>query len=110
MREIEVWYHDDSYYLTPKHVLEKDISKYIEAWKNDELFEYAKELNADHFIYMTNTYNQYGELIMVDFYSIGLDDAEFRKRVDENNAEASKHGNGVYYGVWHKGTNYGGIG
>ena len=106
MREIEVTYHDGSLVVYPRHIFENQVDEYINAWKNNDLLKKAKEENADHFIYLTKTYDDEGNIIELDFYCFGLNNDEFHKRVDSNNKYKAEQGYHVYYGVWHKGTNY----
>lgn len=106
MTDIPIYVHDGSVYLEPRYVLKNEVEKEIQAWK-DAIFEKAKEVNADHFIYATKTYNAIHDYLKrVDLYYVPLKDEEFHKRIDNSNTKAIKECEFVWYGVWHKGTAY----
>lgn len=106
MTEIPIYIHDGSFYLIPKYVLKNDVEKEIQAWKSG-LLEKAKEINADHFIYATKTYNAVHDYLKrVDLYTVALSDDEFQKRINNSNTIAMIQCESVWYGVWHKGSSY----
>ena len=106
MTDIPIYVHDGSLYLEPRYVLRTDVDKEIQAWK-DVIFEKAKGINADHFIYATKTYNAVHDYLKkVDLYAVALSDDEFQKRINNSNAIAMKQCESIWFGVWHKGTNY----
>lgn len=106
MREIKLFVHNGQIYLEPHYILSDQVEKWIKEWR-ESCFEKAKEINADHFIYATKTYNAVHDYLkQVDLYAIPLSNDEFEKRIKLNDEKAMKQCENIWYGVWHKGTAY----
>lgn len=104
--DIVVYIHDGKLYQEPHYILKSQGEDWIKEWKTS-CFEKAKEINADHFVYATKTYNAIHDYLKrVDLYAVPLSNDEFEKRIKLNNEIAMKQCESVWYGVWHKGTAY----
>ena len=97
---VKAFVHDGSMYLNTHWVRNSEVESYIREWKEGH-FEKAQEIGADHFIYMTKSYDENGVFDQLDLYCVPLTDQQFNERV--NNLLAIKD---AYIGAWHKGTNY----
>lgn len=97
---VKAFVHDGSIYLNTHYIQLSAVEAYIREWK-EGLFERAKEIGADHFIYMTKSYAKDGSFERLDLYSVPLTDQQFNERVGNLLMEKD-----AYVGAWHKGTNY----
>ena len=99
-KEIEVWFHDDIFFLYPDRIYAKDVETCIAGWR-EVLWEDCKKANADHYIYAVRTLADDDTTEQLDIYMQPLDDDEFRKRTDALLATTPA----IIY-AWHKGTAY----
>lgn len=96
---VRVFLHNGNIYLNPRHILESQVEQYIKDWK-ESIFQEAKRIAADHFIYATKTYAD-NVLDRLDLYQVALDDEDFTRRTDALLATGDH-----MILAWHKGTAY----
>ena len=100
-KQIEVVSHEGCNFRASNYVWITDLAAYITDWK-EMVYPYAKDQNADHFVYCVKTYSDNDDTLeRVDLYCEPLTNDEFNDRVG---AVVKK--NNVYVGAWHKGTTY----
>lgn len=105
MKEVTVFIHDGSLYQERHHIWDIDVDTYIAEW-GEVLFQKAKKANMDHYIYCTKIYDKNNNLFELNIYMQPLDNVEFYKRTNLVYEAEMARGNSVWFGVWHKGTNY----
>ena len=96
MAEVKVFYHDGRLYQEPHWILDSDMVKLINEWK-DQVYAEAKRQNKQHFVYCVKTYDKDDVLKAIDFYSTPLDDEDFYERTE--NVYATRN---AFIGAWHR--------
>ena len=105
MKDVRVFVHDGRMYQEPYHIWDTNVDGYIADWK-ETLFPMAKSKNKDHFVYCTKVYDCDDKIIELNIHMTALDEIEFNNRVNAAYEKEAKKGHSIWFGVWHKGTNY----
>lgn len=102
MYYIDVYIHDGRSHQIPISIPKSKIVKYLSQWKRSH-YRIAKHLQADNYIYCSQTLNQKGVLERVDLLSVGISN---KVVATKKSSMYKKKDKTIYICAWVKGKDY----